>query len=241
MSASGALHGRVAVVVGATGWMGRAICREFVESGASLVMVARDEQRLDDLERELAAGDRVLAVAADVTSQLAIDDVRVAAIARFGHIDLVAVLSGVITGSAFDDGIPADWAQMIDVNLRGLLHASQTFADPLLQSARRGLPADLFLLGSVSKETHTPRFAVFNAISSAIKQLSQTLRYEYGPQGLRVHLLQPGFPQPAEDPRGGRSDSPLQPEAIAAVVGLAAALPRSANLAELLIIPTVTE
>lgn len=244
---SGVLESRVAVVIGATGWIGRVISRDLVAAGASVVLVARDSERLDALAAELAAGGKVLTAAADVTSLLEVDDARAAAMERFGHVDLVVVASGEITGSAFEDGVPADWAEMIDVNLRGLLHASQTFADPLLNSADRGRPSDLFLLGAVSTEAHTPKFAVFNAISAAIKQLAQTLRHEYGRRGVRIHLIEPAFPQPvgpdrdpAHDPRHGRSESPLTPEAISPVVCLAAALPPSANLAEMLLLPTRT-
>ncbi|MFJ6198185.1 SDR family oxidoreductase [Micromonospora sp. NPDC092111] len=248
---TGLLTGRVAVVFGATGWIGRAICHELVRAGASIVMVGRDANRLDALQRELGGGDRVLPRIADVTSQLEVDDVRAAAVTRFGHIDLLVVSSGVITGSAFSEGIPADWAEMIDVNLRGLLHASQTFAEPLLHSADRGAPADIVLIGAVSTDVRAPRFAVFNALSAAIKQLARALRREYGPRGMRVHIIEPAFgvdrsdgqpdgSAPAHDQQQARAASAVKPAAIAAVVALAAALPQSANLAEVLLLPTET-
>lgn len=235
---AGMLAGRVAVVIGATGWIGTSISRVLRDAGADLVLVARDEQRLGALQRDLAAGEHVVTAVADVTSQLEVDDARAVAIARFGHIDLVVVTSGVITGSAFEDGIPADWAEMIDVNLRGLLHSAQTFADPLLASAERGRPSDLVLLGSVSAESHTPRFAVFNAISASIKQLGRTLRDEYGPRGVRVHVVEPGFAPGVAELDHERSESGVTPEAIAAVVAVSAALPATANLAEAVILPT---
>ena len=239
------LEGRVAVVLGATGWIGRAVCRELLEAGAGVAMVARDEERLADLRHELDVGDRGLSVTADVTVPLDVDDARAAALQHFGHIDLVVVLAGVITGSAFEDGVPADWAEMIDVNLRGVLHATQILADPLLESAELGRTTDLVLFGAVSEEDHTPRFAVFNAVSSAVSQLARTLRGEYGARGVRVHLIAPGFSRPGgaedgpvADPRRGRADSAVTPEAIAAVVRLAAQLPRETNLAEVVLLPT---
>jgi NADP-dependent 3-hydroxy acid dehydrogenase YdfG len=234
------LAGRVAVVLGATGWIGRSITRYFLEAGAEVVAVARDPERLLELQHRLDAGDRILAVPADVTSQLEVDDVRIAAVDRFGHIDLVVVLSGVITASAFEDGIPADWAQMIDVNLRGLLHSAQTFTEPLLDSAGQGRAADLVLLGAVSEESHEPRFAVFNAVSAAITQLGRTLRDEYGPRGVRVHVLAPGFRLQAgdADPRRGIAKSPATPKSLAAVVALAASLPPGVNLAEAVLLTT---
>lgn len=251
VGSSEVLGGRVAVVFGATGWIGRAICGEFLRAGASVVMVGRDRDRLDDLHERLGGGDRVMTAIADVTSPLDIDDVRRDAVSRFGHVDLLVVSSGVISGSAFEDGVPGDWAEMIDVNLRGLLHASQTFADPLLASAGRGGQADMVLIGAVSTDVHAPRFAVFNAVSAAIKQLARTLRFEYGPRGLRVHIIEPGFgvdpnqvsqeePSPLHGGPRPRESSPVTPETIAAVVSLAAALPGGANLAEVLLLPTGT-
>lgn len=244
---TGVLAGRVAVVFGATGWIGRAICRELVGCGAEVVLVGRDQDRLDDLRRELAAGDRVIAARADVTSQLEVDDARAAALAQFGHVDLLVASAGVITGSAFDEGVPADWAEMIDVNLRGLLHVAQTFADPLLHAAGPERPADLVLVGSVSNDVRAPRFAVFNALSAAVKQLARALRQEYGPSGVRVHVVEPSFAvsdgHPGEHgpeayPYRARGTAAVQPDAIAQAITLAAALPPAANLAELLLLPT---
>lgn len=249
--ATGPLVGRVAVVFGATGWIGRAICHDLLRAGASVVVVGRDASRLAALERELAGGDRVLSTVANVTSQLDVDDAQAAALAHFGHVDLLVVASGVITGSAFGEGVPADWAEMIDANLRGVLHACQTFADPLMQVAQGGSPADIMLIGAVSTEVREPRFAVFNALSAAIKQLARALRLEYGHNGMRVHIIEPSFAaaptkgQPhglggGEDPQHARANADVQPEAIAAVVSLAAALPRTVNLAEVLLLPTAT-
>jgi NADP-dependent 3-hydroxy acid dehydrogenase YdfG len=245
----GILAGRVAVVLGATGWIGRAICHDLTDAGADLVLVGRNGERLDELQRELAAGDRVLSAIADVTSQLQVDDARAAALTRFGHVDLLVVCSGVMTGSAFEDGIPADCAEMIDVNLRGLLHATQTFADEQLHAADRDLPSDIVLIGAVSTDQHTSHLTVFNAIAAANRQLARTLRHEYGPRGLRVHIVEPGFgvensadrdvaTSRAHERHASRDASTLKPEAIASVVTLAAALPRHANLAEVLLLPT---
>ncbi|AYF98025.1 SDR family oxidoreductase [Protaetiibacter intestinalis] len=245
LGAPGVLAGRVAVILGATGWIGRALSRHLLDAGSSVVIIARDLARLEQLESELDAGGRVLAVAADVTSQLEVDDARAAALEAFGRVDLVVVLSGAIMGSAFEDGVPADWAEMIDVNLRGLLHTTQTFTQPLLDAASSGTAADLVLLGAISEESHSPRFAVFNAVSAAIAQLGRTLRDEYGPRGMRVHVVAPGFhpsagvdESPVRDPRQGRAHAPVTPKSIAAVIALAAALPPEANLAEVVLLPT---
>jgi NADP-dependent 3-hydroxy acid dehydrogenase YdfG len=235
---SGVLAGRTAVVFGATGWIGRAVCRDLLGVGARVVVVGRNPDRLDALVRELGSAERVQSALVDVTSQLDVDDARAAAVARFGHVDLVVVSSGVLSASRFEEGVPADWAEMIDVNLRGLLNAAQTFAEPLLQQADRGRPADLVLIGAVSTDARPTGLAVFSALSAAISQLARTLRQEYGPRGLRVHVVEPGFAAHRDEGAATRDDAELQPDAIAAVVTLAAALPASANLAEVRILAT---
>ncbi len=234
-SAAGPLTGRVAVVFGATGWIGSAICRELSRAGASVVLVGRDADRLDSLARELGSTELTMTAVADVTAALEGDDVRVAALARFGHVDLLVVCSGVMTGSAFEEGVPADWAEMIDVNLRGLLHASQSFAEPLLESAEREGVSDMVLIGAVSTDVRSPRFAVFNALSASIKQLARALRHEYGPRNMRVHVIEPSYGAETDH---NRETSPVRPEAIAAVAALASALPVGTNLAETLLLPT---
>jgi NADP-dependent 3-hydroxy acid dehydrogenase YdfG len=243
------LSGRVAVVVGASGGIGRAVCRALVDAGANVMMVDRDADRLAELQLELDAGGLLSWAAAEPTSPLEVDDAREAALARFGHVDLLVVSTGVVTGSAFEDGVPADWAEMIDVNLRGLLHAAQAFADPLLDAAREGRAADMVFVGAVGAHAQSPRFAVFNAVSAAVKQLSRTLRQEYGPRGVRVHTVELGFlatefgrrhPQTraGSDEDFPRVSRTVRPEAVAALVTTAVAMPADVNLTELVATPT---
>ncbi len=245
----GRLDGRVAVVLGASGGIGRAVCGALLDAGAKVMMIGRDADRLAALASELGAGAHIAWVPADVTSQLEVDDARGVALERFGRVDLVVVSTGVVSGSAFEDGIPADWAQMIDVNLRGVLYAAQAFAESLLQTAGHGDPADLVFIGAAGAHVAHPRFAVFNAVSAAITQLSRTLRQEYGPRGLRVHTVEPGFVATEfgrRHPNGvteyeaqlSRIRRPVSPEAVAALVAAAVALPANVNLAELIVVPT---
>ncbi|MDQ7991249.1 MAG: SDR family NAD(P)-dependent oxidoreductase [Propionicimonas sp.] len=244
----GSLDGRVAVVLGATGRIGSAVCRALAAAGAEVLMIDRDAERLDALQREPGLGQRVTWVAADPSSQLEVDEARAVAQERYGGVDLLVVASGVVTGSAFEDGVPADWAEMIDVNLRGVLHATQAFADPLLAAARAGRPSDLVLLGALGAHPLSPRFAVFNAISAAVRQLARTLRQEYGPRGLRVRAIELGFVATGfghlpTGPGGSRRHFPhasesVPPDAIAALVAITAALPAEVNVAELAVTPT---
>ena len=75
----GRLDGRVAVVLGASGGIGRAVCGALLDAGAKVMMIGRDADRLAALASELGAGAHIAWVPADVTSQLEVDDARGAA------------------------------------------------------------------------------------------------------------------------------------------------------------------
>jgi NADP-dependent 3-hydroxy acid dehydrogenase YdfG len=241
------MPGRTVVVVGATSWIGRAMARVAVDAGANVMLVGRTPEHLEELRAQLGADDRTAIATADLTSQLEVDAARQATLVRFGRVDVLVIAVGVITGSAFVEGVPADWADMIDVNLRGLLHAAQAFTDPLVTTAARGDQADLVLVRPVSHDGGAPVFAVFDAVSAAVQRFGRTLRDELGRDGVRVHMIEPGFratPAPSGVParlgfdmEASRASAEVRPETVAALVALAVSLPAGVNLAELMVLP----
>ncbi|PJJ73600.1 NADP-dependent 3-hydroxy acid dehydrogenase YdfG [Diaminobutyricimonas aerilata] len=245
------LHGRVAVVTGASGGIGRGTSRALLRAGASVVMIARDQAGLEAASEELGDQDRTLLVTADVTDRLQLARARDAVLETFGPPDLVVVGAGVMLGAPFEDAIPNDWVSMIDVNLHGLLFTAQTFADDLVQAGEDGRPSDLIFIGAIAGHVLYPNFSVFNAVSAAIAQLSRTLRLEYGRRGLRVHNIEPGYTtssfgrhlsndeaqrvwRETEESITSRVDS----NDVGALVAMTAALPFGLNLAEMVVVPT---
>ena len=245
------LAGRSAVVVGGSGAIGSAVARAFVAAGACVTLVARDLSRLQGLVDELGEPERTLAVSADVTDQRQLADARDQALRRFGRVDLVVVSSGILLGAPFEEAVPGEWVQMIDLNLHGLLFTAQTFADDLLAAASDGRPSDLVFIGALAGRTAIANFSVYSAVSAAIAQLSRTLRSEYAGRGLRVRNIEPGYMTGGFDrfidsrealeslsTLRDRIDAPLEPEVLAALIALSAALPAAVNVAEMTVVPT---
>lgn len=245
------LSGRSAVVLGGSGAIGSAVARAFVAAGACVTLVARDAARLQRVADDLGEPQRTFAVSADVTDLRQLQEARDRILQRFGHVDLVVVSSGILLGAPFEEAVPGDWVQMIDLNLHGLLFTAQTFADDLLASASGGRPSDLVLVGALAGRSAVANFSVYSAVSAAIAQLSRTLRSEYAGRGLRVRNVEPGFMTGSFDrfinsrqalaslaSLRDEVDEPLEPQVLAALITLSAALPAGVNLAEMTVVPT---
>ncbi|WP_274517552.1 SDR family oxidoreductase [Sphingomonas sp. PAMC 26621] len=124
------LTGKVAVITGASSGIGEAAARLLVAEGVRVVLVARRRERIDTLVAEL--GDAAIALTADVGDAAAVASVFAEVERRFGGLDLLFNNAGLGINARFEDSNPADWKQMIDVNLYGVLYCTQA-AIPLMR------------------------------------------------------------------------------------------------------------
>lgn len=186
---------RTAVVTGAAGGIGLACARALLARGDAVALLDRDGRALRAVAARLTAEagpDRVLAAEVDVSDGFAVREARDDVTDRLGPADLVVAGAGTMTGGGFDDGVPGEWAEMVDTNLTGMLHTAQAYVRDLTAAADAGHRSDLVLVGAIAGTVGYPRFAVYSAVAAAVAQLSRTLRVELGPRGVRVHQVQPG-------------------------------------------------
>lgn len=126
---------KVVVVVGATGGIGSALTRKLAQTGARLVLVARDSNKLDNLAAKLSG--EVLTVACDITKPEQVDGLFEKAIAQFGQIDALVNAAGAGVMKPYSNLDPADLDAMLDVNLKGSFYTCQAAAE-LMQERKSG-------------------------------------------------------------------------------------------------------
>ena len=124
------LH-KVVVVVGATGGIGSALVPKLAESGAKLVLVARDADKLDELVRNLEDDyeAEAISIPTDITQYAQVELMVQRAIAQFGQIDVLVNAAGAGVMKQFLRIEPQDLDQMLDLNLKGSFYTSQAVAN----------------------------------------------------------------------------------------------------------------
>ncbi|WP_063024174.1 SDR family oxidoreductase [Nocardia niwae] len=241
------LTGRVAVVTGASSGIGAATARRLADQGAKVALLGRRKDRIEELAAEIGAD--ALAVVADVGDQLSLRDAAATVRAAFGRVDLVVANAGVMLAAPFESALTDEWDQMVGTNITGLLYTGRAFIDDLLAAADGG-KADLVLVGSIGGHTVFPNYAVYTATKAAVAHLTRNLRAEFGPRGVRVKNIEPGFVgtelgagMQDEQQRAGLEQwrtaiEILTPGDIADAIAYAVAVPAHVNIAELVVVPT---
>jgi meso-butanediol dehydrogenase / (S,S)-butanediol dehydrogenase / diacetyl reductase len=180
-----ALNGRVGLVTGGGGGIGREIARRLARDGMAVAVLDRDATAA----REAAAEIGGLAVAAEVTSPEAVKRAVDATLARFEQIDLLVNNAGIAwTGPALE--MPLDTFQaMLRVNVEGVFIVSRAVLPHMI--ARRS--GSVVNLASWAGKTGAAYFAGYSASKFAVIGLTQALAREMAPHGVRVNAICPGI------------------------------------------------
>ncbi|MFD0476462.1 SDR family oxidoreductase [Nonomuraea thailandensis] len=135
------LAGRVAVVSGASSGIGAATALRLAELGASVAVLARRKDRLEELTAAItAAGGTAITIAVDVTGRDAVQDAAAQVADRLGTADLVVNNAGVQLISPITDLRQDDWQRQIDLNITGVMNVIGAFLPHLTTAAEAGRP-----------------------------------------------------------------------------------------------------
>jgi short-subunit dehydrogenase len=132
------MQDKVVVVVGATGGIGSALTRKLAREGTSLVLAAKDRDRLIALESQLLIDkEQVLSVPTDITNPAQVETLMSKAVAQFGQIDVMVNAAGAGVMKQYNKVEPADLDAMLDLNLKGSFYTAQAAAE-VMKDKRSG-------------------------------------------------------------------------------------------------------
>ena len=206
MAAGGRLEGRVALITGASRGIGAAVARRFATEGAHVVLVARTVGGLEEVDDAIrSAGGTATLVPLDLTDYTAIDRLGAALFERYQRLDVLVGNAGLLgTLTPLAQVKPAEWSQVLDVNLTANWRLIRSL-DPLLRASEAGRA--MFVTSSVGTKVRA-YWATYAVSKAALEMMVKTYAAELQKTNLRVNLIDPGRTRtrmrakayPGEDP-----------------------------------------
>jgi NADP-dependent 3-hydroxy acid dehydrogenase YdfG len=235
-----ALSEQFAVVTGAGSGIGKAIARALGAHGATVALVGRTKAKLDATAASFDTDwPRSVVLPVDLCVDEQLDSLKAEVGQRFGQVDVLVLCAGEIAHGPIESATVADFDKLYRANVRANYYLLQNLL-PML----RKRPGQIVLINSSVGVSARPNSGQFSATQHALRGLTDALRDEVNPDGIRVLSVYPGrVATPRQErlytKRGSdyRPDLLLQPEDIASVVLNALILPRSAEVTEISIRP----
>jgi NAD(P)-dependent dehydrogenase (short-subunit alcohol dehydrogenase family) len=200
-------HGKIAVVTGAGGGLGRASAIRLAKEGAAVVAVDIDGDAAERTARELRGP--AIAVRADVSSEADVDAYMAAAESRFGRVDLHHLNAGIFGDfTPLPDLEDAEFSRVMDVNVRGQFLGVRAAFRGFRESGTRG---SIVLTASIASLTGSSDLFAYHVSKHAVVGIVHAAGVYGGPLGVRVNAVAPGIVptelfRDAADASGGKND-----------------------------------
>ena len=192
------LTGKTAVALGGNSTLGGAMAKGLAEHGARVAIVGRNLETAQEVATEISeAGGEAKAFQADVSELETVKRVAVEIEEWAGGWDILLNAPGMNSTTPFLELQEEEWEQIMDVNLKGIVFATQIFAKKMIEQKRTG---SIINISSVSSTTPLSKVFTYSASKAGINNVTQFLAREFAPHGIRVNAIIPGF-FPAEQNR----------------------------------------
>ena len=191
------LEGRTAVVTGASRGLGQYFARALARAGADLVITARDAAKCAEFKGEMESlGRKVTALSLDVRDHSSIEAFADAAVEAAGHVDILVNNAGCNVRKPAVDVAWDDWNLVLDTNLRGMFFVSQAIAVRSMIPNRYGRIVNI---GSYTTVAGLAGLAPYCASRGGVRQMTMALADDWGPHGITVNCLSPGWFKTAQN------------------------------------------
>jgi NAD(P)-dependent dehydrogenase (short-subunit alcohol dehydrogenase family) len=190
------LSGQVALVTGTSRGLGQYFARALARAGADLILTSRRPESLAQFEAEIRSlGRRTAALELDVRDRAGIERMAAEAEAAFGQIHILVNNAGCNVRKPALDVTWDDWNLVLDTNLRGSFFVAQAIARGMMA---RGY-GRVVNIGSVTSVFGYAGLAPYGASRGGIRQLTMSLADDWGPHGVTVNCLAPGWFKTAQN------------------------------------------
>lgn len=233
----GQLHGKTAIVTGASSGIGARIAKELAKEGVNVVLAARHLEKLSKIEKEIKelGKGKVLVIQTDVTNKQQVNQLVKKAEEAFNHVDILVNNAGQMLSSMIRSGKVEEWEEMIDVNIKGMLYGIHYVLPSMLERST----GHIINIASVSGFEVTKVSTVYSATKFAVRAISAGLEKELAKTGVRVTNISPGMVDTSltNESSWNNERKKLEPKDIAKAVVYALTQPDYVNVNEITVRP----
>ena len=191
MSYAISLHGRSALITGASSGLGRAFADMLARAGAAVALAARRRDSLEQVRQDLeAAGGRAIAVAMDVTNAGSVAEAVRNAAQGLGKLDILVNNAGVTLTKPFLELSEPEWDQQVDTNLKGAFLVAQAAAKIMREQGTGGAIVNI---ASILGLRVAGQVAAYLTSKAGIVHLTKGMALELARHRIRVNALCPGY------------------------------------------------
>ena len=184
------LTGKVAIVTGASRGLGQTFARALARAGADLVITSRNLDSLEPFQQEVESfGRRVVPLQLDVRSESSIRNMAGEAAKAYPRLDILVNNAGCNVRKRAADVTWDDWNLIVDTNLRGAFFVAQSVAAVMIPHGR----GRIINIGSLTSVMGAAGLGPYGASRGGIRQLTMSLADDWGPHGITVNCLAPGW------------------------------------------------
>ncbi len=183
------LNNKIALITGAYGDIGFSISKAYLESGATVVIVGSNKDRLNSMIEKLELHSKsIMPFVADVSDANQVKNMVDAVIDRYGKIDILVTAAGIQHREPVTEFDHNKWNKVLQINLTGTFFCAQEVAKQMIKKNM----GRIIMISSLTSEIGIPNISAYAASRGGVKQLGKTMAVELASSGITVNCVGPG-------------------------------------------------